>query len=474
MQNKNDKKIVIITIIIVLALLVIRMFLSPLVAGDEFINYYNNVKIYSGEKMWEEVNIITTPFIYLIGCLFFKLFGIKFVVYKIYNLVINILFFAILYKTFKNLNINKLSCLIYTIILEIPIISYVTLWGVTYNIVSVLFCIIGINLNLKKKEIKHYNLSQGIIIFLVLFTKQNIGIYYLFSQIIIELIIEKKWNKIINLSKQFFIVIIGIIIFIMILYKNNLLSSFVDLTLMGINTFISNIEISKIPFFITVGILVLLGILIYLKKYDINNKNNIIILSITGVMMLFISFPIADTWHIILSSMILYIEIIYLLDFNEIKLNNSKILVYIDLYLIFFIILNICYSAFFIVNKKVELDLNPESIFYLTFIKNYKSINKVEEFIKSKDGKVLIISPESGIYNLKLNLKSKQILDLPFNGNLGKNQFDKIVKKLKDYDDYYILIHTTKKYIQEIDDIRIYIDKNYNKICEIEGFSVYK
>ena len=98
----------------------------------------------------------------------------------------------------------------------------------------------------------------------------------------------------------------------------------------------------------------------------------------------------------------------------------------------------------------------------------------MEEFIKSQDGKVLMVSPEAGIYNLKLDLESRGFFDEPFNGNLGSNQFNKMLKELENYENYYILIHTNKKYIQEIVEFREYIEDNYIKLGEIEDFSIYK
>lgn len=469
---KKDKKIFILSIAIIFLLIIIRIFCSPLIAGDEFINYYNTLKIFEGQRMWEEVNIITTPFIYLIGCAFFKIFGTKFIVYRIFNVIINGILFVILYKTFRNLNINKKSSLIYTSILEIPIISYVILWGVTYNVIAMIFCLIGLNLTLKKNEIKRYNLWQGLIMFFVIFTKHNIGLYYAVAQIIIELIIEKKWKKITNLLKQFSIVLIGMICFITILYKNNLLIYFIDMAIIGLSEFTSNIEISMIPFFTTFGTIILLSILIFTKKYDVNNKDNIIILSILGIMMLLMAFPIADSWHMILASIILYIELIYVLDFDGIKLTNNKILIGIDIYLILFISLNVLHNVYSINNNIFEFDSNKDSVFYMTFVKKPQKINNVGQFIKNK--KVLIISPEAGIYNLKFNLKSNGFFDEPFNGNLGSNQEEKMIKKLDEYNDSYILIHTKKAYNQEVEELRNYIINNYNKIEEIEDFSVYK
>lgn len=234
---KKDKKIIIISMIIIGLMLVIRIFSAPLVAGDEFLNYYNNLKIFNGEKMWEDVNIITTPLIYLLGNVFFKIFGTNFIIYKIYNLIINIIFFFLLYKTFRNLKINKLSSLIYTFILEIQVISHVVLWGATYNIIAIMFCLIGLNLNIKRDKLKRYNFWQGLIIFLVFFTKHNIGLYYIISQIIIEMLVAEKYKKITNLLKQFLVFFTGVVTFGAILYYNNLVESFIDNAIKRINFF---------------------------------------------------------------------------------------------------------------------------------------------------------------------------------------------------------------------------------------------
>lgn len=244
------------------------------------------------------------------------------------------------------------------------------------------------------------------------------------------------------------------------------------MAIIGLSEFTSNIQISIVPFFITFGTIVLLSILIFIKKYDVNNKENIIILSILGCMMLLVAFPIADTWHIILGSLILYIELIYVLDFDGIKLINNRILIGIDFYLIVFILLNVLYNINSINNNSLEFDLNKDSNFYMTFVKEPIKIENVGNFIKSK--KVLIISPEAGIYNLKFNLKSNGFFDEPFNGNLGSNQEEKMIKKLEEYESSYILIHTNKKYLQEVEELRNYINENYEKIDEIEDFSVYK
>lgn len=208
--------------------------------------------------------------------------------------------------------------------------------------------------------------------------------------------------------------------------------------------------------------------------YNKDDKQNVIILSTTGIMMLFMAIPIADAWHIILASMILYIEVIYILHLNDIKLESSKALFVIDVYLILFIIFNISYNAFNIKNETVEFNSNKESGFYLTFIKNPQRIKNVEEFVKLQNGKVLIVSPEAGIYNIDLNLESHNFFDMPFNGNLGSNQLKKMIQGLEKYEDYYILIHTNKKYNQEIDEFRNHIIENYNEISKIEDFTVYK
>lgn len=474
MQDKKEKKVIIFTLCIIFLITIVRIFLAPVIAGDEFVNYYNTFKIFSGDNMWEEVNIITTPFIYILGCLFFRVLGTKLIVYRLLNLLINVIFFGIIYITFRSLEINKKSSLIYAAILEIPTISYVSLWGVTYNIVATLFCLIGLNLNLKKNTIKRYNLCQGLIIFLIIFTKHNIGIYYVIAQILIELIIEKKWKKITNLTKQGLVVLIGLTIFFYTIYKAELLYAFIDMAILGISQFATNIYIDKIPCFVTIGVLVLTGILIYKKKYNLNDKEKVIILSITGIMMLFMIYPVASDWHVILGSMILYVELIYLLDMNGIKLTSNNVLIGISLYFILYIILNMSFVVYSINNDTIRFDLNNESKFYLSAIKEPDKVDKINEFIKVNNGKVLVVSPEAGIFNIYSKLEGRGFFDEPFNGNLGTNQLDKMIKKLDEYNDFYILVHNNKKYTQEILDFKIYIDENFNKVGEIGDYYIYK
>ena len=62
---------------------------------------------------------------------------------------------------------------------------------------------------------------------------------------------------------------------------------------------------------------------------------------------------------------------------------------------------------------------------------------------------------------------------MPYNGNLGSNQLEKMIQKLQEYEDSYILIFTVPRY-QEIEEFRTYLKENYNKVCEIEDYTIYK
>lgn len=467
----KDKICFAIPILLIVILTIIRIFSLPLIGIDGFTNYYNTLKIYNGEIMWEDVNIITTPFLFLIGIMVFKIFGTKYFVYKALNCILNLLLFGIFYKTFRNLNINKKSSLIYSIILYWITLFYITIWELTYNFICLIICLIGVNVNLNREKVKYFNFWQGLIIFLLFFTKQNIGLYYAISQIVIEIITGEKNKKITNLIKQFIVVFIGGLFFLIYLLKANLLYSFIDMTILGMANFSSNHIIIWLPFLITIILELFVILTIFQKKYDLNKRKRIIILAIIGTMQLFIMYPIADIWHTILASVVLYITVIYIINLD---LENNRILLCTNILLGLFCACILIADILCFENKIYEINYDKNSVFYMTIIRKPNKIKNISNFIKLNNGKVVVIHPEAGIYNLYNNLESHSFFDGPFNGNIGSNQMDKMINKLSEYEDYYILINGKENYFQEIVEFRNYIEENYIKYGEIEDFSIYR
>lgn len=459
-----------IAIIFIVLLTALRISSVPLSNSDGFVNYYNTLKMLNGEKIWSEVNIITTPLLFYMGMIVLKIFGTKYIVYKIFYFVLNIVFFIELYKTFRNLNLTQKSSFIYAIVLYCINLYFTADLELTYNFLCLLICLIGLNLNLNKNKIKYFNLWQGLIIFLMFFTKQNIGFFYAISQIIIELLGNQKKTGIINLLKQFGVVFICGILFLIYLIKTNLLTSFIDMTILGMSYFSNNHYVKKYMVLITAILEISAIIMFFRKKYNQDKKEKLFILLVTATMQLFIIYPIADEWHTCIASMILYITVIYMINLN---LDHDVILMYANIILIIFILSISIKDIIGLKTGIYEIETDVNSNFYLVNIIYKDRIENISEFIESKNRKVILITPEAGIFNVYNNFESHGFFDEPYNGNLGSNQLEKMIKKIAEYNEYYILI-PQKKYLQEITEFREYIEQNYQKIGEIEDFSIYK
>ena len=148
----------------------------------------------NGLKIYTDANVIITPIFFYIAHIILSIFGTNILVFRVYNLLIYIAFFSIVYRIFKNLKIPNQFILAY-IILVIEFIFQVIGAGANYNILAIVFWLIGLNLYITKKN---NNVNQGILIFLIFFTKQNLGALYAITIIIYELYKNK-------LSKKFII-----------------------------------------------------------------------------------------------------------------------------------------------------------------------------------------------------------------------------------------------------------------------------
>ena len=187
---KKSKIYITVIFIITILFIMISILAKPLQDGDEFINYFNTYKMFMGERIYKEVNIVSTPLLFYFGILIFKIMGSGLISFRIYNIIINIMLLITVYRIFRNLNIRKKHSILSALVIEFILASKPMKIGATYNVLALLFCLIGVNLSIKK-DVKYYSLKQGITIFLIFMTKQNIGIYYSIANIIIQLVLNK-------------------------------------------------------------------------------------------------------------------------------------------------------------------------------------------------------------------------------------------------------------------------------------------
>lgn len=415
---KKYKDIIFILIMLIFISIVIMS--GPLEAGDEFINYYNTYKIYNGEMIYKDVNIVATPLLFYIGIIFFKLFGTKLIVFRIYNICINILVTIYTYKIFNVIKIPKRYSVIYTLLLEIFIIKYVVGWGATYNILALLLCLIGLKCYINRDKIKRYEYKIGVIMFLIIMTKQNVGVFFSIAYTLTQLIINKK-DGLKNILKTFSIIAILFLSYFAYLYFMGNLGGFINYTILGLKEFSNNILITAVEYIIIDLLFIFfVGFIIIKKKYLEHTYINTIILYVFGICMLITGYPIADEWHMIISSFILIICMFYALHWTiveELDISSNKI------YKIIYVIITMIaiFSMFKLKDVISLVCIDKTSEFYLIPIyeENKRTIKEIQQYI-SKDNTV-IVSPEAGLYKINLGLEGDGIYDVPFLGNFGKN-----------------------------------------------------
>ena len=238
MKNKKENLIVLLFIIIAITAV---SFNYKLEVSDELWNFSNMYKMSQGYTIYKDLNVIITPLTFYIGELVFKIFGANFLTSKILNTCIFVIFYFLIYKLFRRLKLSKLKSGFYTMALYC-LMFYIIMTGTNYNIVALIFCLIGILLMLENKP---YWL-QGIIIYLVFMSKQNIGIYYMIGYEIAKLIqtipnYKNHKADIKSIIKQMIIpisIFIGLFaVYLIYLYTQGNLYNFINYAFLGIKEF---------------------------------------------------------------------------------------------------------------------------------------------------------------------------------------------------------------------------------------------
>lgn len=477
---------------IVIALLSIgHIFTISLEPYDELWNFQNIYKLYCGNEIYSDANIIVTPLFFILGLVFFNIFGASIITFRIYNIFICILFFAILYNIFKTLKVSNHLNLLFIGLTLTQTISVIN-GGANYNILAFAFVLLGIWTYLKFFDKKFFNYLQGFIIFLIFFTKQNIGIYYTLGILIFEFVYRKNLlSYVLDQLKKLLTFILPLLISIIILCINNRFSNFLNYCFGGISEFgITNLIFSASPsivIFIGIIVALYLFIIFFRNKFDKNvftneRTKNLHLLGIVAICTSLSIYPIANTAHFLYVFPLYTLLLFYFLDFSILEeildkkhINNTYILAIL---IFIFIVLKMFFS--FIYEKNSYIRVNDESNPFDKISlsqNNYEKMNTMTTYIKEKNKQnveVIIISYDSALSMVPLN-QNNQAFDLVFNGNLGANGENKLIEKIKHSSNTEFLILSNKDdfYWQDSITVRNFIIENLEKKGEILNYSIY-
>lgn len=448
-------------------------------ATDELWNFQNVYKMVNGYTIYKDANVIITPIFFIIGKFILQIFGANIFIFRIYNIIIYASLILVIYSIFKALKLEKREAFMYTIITHYFFYKLIEC-GANYNILALVFVLIGIYISLKYLKQEKFNIINGILIYLIIFTKQNIGAYYLIGTIVLQFILKGINIKTIkDLLKQGMITLILTLTHLGIFYINGNLADFINYCILGIREFANSnmaIETVGIIYFVLMFVTITFSIIQIriLKKQNQSEKiENIITLLTLGTPMLCVILPIINEYHIYMAMIIYEMLLIYMLHISIIKdFINTKIENIIKIAII--ILISITTIRFGTINlKAINLDTNYNNP-YFGAVMVEETKNKIEElnkYIENNNDKVIIFSQDAALYNIPKK-RSNGAMDLPFLGNLGYNGEDNMVEKLSNMTGYKILIKK-ERFWQESEKIIEYIKNNFAKQEDIEDFQVY-
>lgn len=447
------------------------------VPEDEVWNFQNIYKMYNGYKIYVDANVITTPLFHLIGVIIFKLFGANFFVFRLYNFFICLFLYLGIFKIFKSLKINKLYSFTFAVII-ILLTNKIIYAAPNYNTLVITFVIYSLLIIINREKYKNFILYESIIIFLIIMTKQNVGIFYLMGYIIYTIIESKQFKNTIKILIQ---VIIFLCIYVFILFKLDILKGFINYCFLGIEEFGQNNIIIRanwtlILIFISLINSLLMLFIKYKNKFYDNEISNIKTIACFSYPMLLISYPLFNNVHINIALVLQYILLIYMcyLLFKDIKIEKKFVNSFVVTLILILTIQSIRYMYQYF-NKVFESKYKYKDVYFGTLFDEdlENKIEKVTKYIAESDKEVIVLSPDAALYMIPLK-RSNSEMDLILLGNLGKDGENNIIEKVSKLENKIILINKEKLSYQESDKLREYVINNYINIGEIEDLLIYE
>lgn len=436
------KKIILFILIMVLIFLYTYFVLT--LHFDEIWNYGFSYNIANGLVPYLDFNFVVTPLYPMLGAVFIKIFG-----HHLYGVhILNALVITIMIFLMKK-EIGKKVFIVLPILLLVAYFSY--------NLFCLFLMVILLYFVYHENKIKYSDEVIALIVSFLFLTKQNIGILCFIPMI--------YYSK--NRIKSFISFCIPVFIFLIYLLWNNALYQFIDYCFLGLFDFGKGNSIYDFFIFWLFIVIFLLSDLFHSK---FKNK-----LSFYVLMFQTIALPIIDSYHFLVGFVLF---LYYILMVKKTKNYKYKYYFIISLATFFLIQGDFCNHYYLYNDKKSFMYLRP-----------FDSIIQ-----KGVDGVGNYILEQSKVYGDNIYLFSSNAYLIKMNIGYNLNKFDLINNGNMGY-------HGDFQYIQEIDktckgekclfvmgmseitfdnnsqlnrDILNYVSKNYNKVEELYGFSIYK
>ena len=419
------------TLIIFTLLFIFTFFVNfYAVSNNDLIwNYGFCYNVAKGLKMYKDFNMVITPLFPTIFGLLMKLFGNNTIIFFLFNTLVPLTIYYIVYKYYKKVFIETIILITF---ISIP----------NYNLLCMMFLFLLFVLEDKNKN----DYLIGIILGLVFLTKSPMGILTLASLYYI-----KDIKKII---KRFIGFMIPNIIYIIYFYINNTLLDYINYAFGSLFDFATKNVRSGVGILIFVVSIILI-IYLYKKKKDIK----LIYILLFQIM----SYPIFNGVHLLYSAIPLMFYILLNID-NKIYIKYKK---YLAIVLICPIMSTILQNVF------INMDYGTNALKYKRVESKYLNDSKILKEHINNFNNTYFIMYEAYYNKLLLNLDINKY-DVMLSGNLGYNGEEETIK-------YFDKLSVGSKFIlyknyeggQAPKKIYDHITKNYRFKDSFDKYVVY-
>lgn len=488
-MNKKITNIINILLIVIMCIFII--FFSKLYPYDELWNFQNVFKISNGFKIYQDANVIITPLFFYIESFLLKIFGANFLVFRTSSIILFLLFYFFVYKIQKNLKISKNINLLFTLVLSFCTYKLYIVNGANYNVLALLFYLIGINAYISGKN---SNIFQGIIIFLIFMTKQSTAFFYILAIIIYELYKYKFSKKFFtNQLEKLVTFLIPTLIYVLVLYINNNLINFISYTFGGLLDFSKNNFTFSQDIYDICIILLAYGLtisLLFCKKKLLKKScsedffNNLVLLLIFATCSTLTLYPIFNLAHtkMILAFFFVILTYIFNTFFSEIiDDEKSQKIIHISITILLAIFcIKVCTESLldsYFNQTQLILEQNNPLFGARIECSNIEESSLLQDYVIDKNSKgidVIICSSKSAFVMIPLK-QSHGAYDLIFYGNLGYNGIEKMKQDIlsRNRTEFLVLKNEDDMFKQEITEIRDFIINNLTKYGEFLNYDVY-
>jgi len=319
-MKKNKEIVIILILTILVAAIILPRNLNNL---DEIWNYNFGINIANGKLPYKDFNMVQTPLSAMISGMILKVFGNELIVMRTLGIILSVAILYVTYKILEKLKVNR-----YVIYISLALIFLLNSQYFTYdyNYLILLITLITIYFELEK-EVISFNIKKelllGILVGTSILAKQTTGIILSLVFIFYKILIAKNKEEWKSVVKIIFTRIVGIsipvILFLIYLFKNNIMNEFLDYAIYGIKQFSNYIPYTNLFKYygthitilaITIPITILY---MYYKAVVKENKGTMLVLFSYSCASFTAVYPISDNIHFIIAALPTIIGLIYIL-----------------------------------------------------------------------------------------------------------------------------------------------------------------